>query len=108
MLRNVCRQFPITPLINKRIPVRTLRVSEIRFNDKSEQSSKDSFDKSLLKYLVCPLSKKSLRYEEQTNELINDELGIAYPVVDGIPNLIPQDARKIHRNEMHKNDSKLE
>lgn len=34
-----------------------------------------------------------LRYEASTNELINEELGIAYPIVDGIPNMIPQAAR---------------
>lgn len=34
-----------------------------------------------------------LRYEPKTNELINEELGIAYPVIDGIPNMIPQEAR---------------
>ncbi|XP_052538682.1 protein preY, mitochondrial [Tympanuchus pallidicinctus] len=48
---------------------------------------------SLLRFLVCPLSKRPLRYEESTNELINEELGIAYPVIDGIPNMIPEAAR---------------
>ncbi|XP_014133390.2 protein preY, mitochondrial [Falco cherrug] len=48
---------------------------------------------SLLRFLVCPLSKRPLRYEEATNELINEELGIAYPVIDGIPNMIPEAAR---------------
>ncbi|KFQ90419.1 hypothetical protein N337_12182, partial [Phoenicopterus ruber ruber] len=38
--------------------------------------------------LTCPA-----RYEEATNELINEELGIAYPVIDGIPNMIPEAAR---------------
>ncbi|KAF5897964.1 protein preY, mitochondrial [Clarias magur] len=57
------------------------------------------FDVSLLEFLVCPLSKKPLRYEETTNELINEELGIAYPILDGIPNMIPQDARLIKKPE---------
>ncbi|NXM04593.1 PREY protein, partial [Tyrannus savana] len=48
---------------------------------------------SLLRFLVCPLSKKPLRYEEATNELINEELGIAYPIIDGIPNMVPEAAR---------------
>uniref|UniRef100_A0A2I2YWQ5 Protein preY, mitochondrial n=1 Tax=Gorilla gorilla gorilla TaxID=9595 RepID=A0A2I2YWQ5_GORGO len=39
-------------------------------------------------FLVCPLSKKPLRYEASTNELINEELRIAYPIIDGIPNII--------------------
>lgn len=40
----------------------------------------------------------SLRYDANTNELINEELGIAYPIVDGIPNMIPQDARLIKKD----------
>ncbi|XP_059392308.1 protein preY, mitochondrial-like [Carassius carassius] len=56
------------------------------------------FDESLLEFLVCPLSKKTLRYDESYNELINEELGIAYPIIDGIPKMIPQDARMIHKS----------
>lgn len=51
---------------------------------------------SLLRFLVCPLSKRPLRYEESTNELINEELGIAYPIIDGIPNMVPEAARRTH------------
>lgn len=40
-----------------------------------------------------------LRYEASTNELINEELGIAYPIIDGIPNMIPQAARTIRQNK---------
>lgn len=39
------------------------------------------------------------RYDEKSNELINEELGIAYPIIDGIPNMIPQDARMIPTTE---------
>ncbi|MEQ2191683.1 hypothetical protein XENOCAPTIV_001065 [Xenoophorus captivus] len=56
------------------------------------------FDSSLLEVLVCPLSKKPLRYDANTNELINEELGIAYPIVDGIPNMIPQEARLLQKD----------
>ncbi|XP_030632636.1 protein preY, mitochondrial [Chanos chanos] len=61
--------------------------------------NKQKFDESILEFLVCPLSKKPLRYQEQTNELINEELGIAYPIIDGIPNMIPQDARLIQKTK---------
>lgn len=54
-----------------------------------------TFDEKLLQHLVCPLSKKDLRYDRERNELICDELGIAYPIVNGIPNLVPQDARRL-------------
>ncbi|KAL4622803.1 protein preY, mitochondrial [Arapaima gigas] len=65
---------------------------------KDADGTGNEFDTSLLEVLACPLSKKPLRYDKETNELINDELGIAYPVLDGIPNLIPQDARMIHKS----------
>ncbi|XP_026528433.1 protein preY, mitochondrial [Notechis scutatus] len=57
------------------------------------------FDAGLLEILVCPLSKKPLRYNESTNELINEELGIAYPIIDGIPNMIPQAARMVGKEK---------
>ncbi|XP_048189621.1 protein preY, mitochondrial [Perognathus longimembris pacificus] len=58
-----------------------------------------AFDPALLEFLVCPLSKKPLRYEASTNELINEDLGIAYPIIDGIPNMIPQAARTTRENK---------
>ncbi|KAM6077072.1 protein preY, mitochondrial-like [Chlamydotis macqueenii] len=59
----------------------------------SGSSSAQPLEPSLLRFLVCPLSKRPLRYEKATNELINEELGIAYPIIDGIPNMIPEAAR---------------
>ncbi|XP_032188751.1 protein preY, mitochondrial [Mustela erminea] len=72
-----------------------------RSADKSERSGDPprAFDPALLEFLVCPLSKKPLRYEASTNELINEELGIAYPIIDGIPNMIPQAARMTHQSK---------
>ncbi|KAM8861120.1 protein preY, mitochondrial [Synchiropus picturatus] len=69
-------------------PARTFCADQVR----------SDFDVSLLDFLVCPLSKKPLRYEAQTNELVNDELGIAYPIIDGIPNMIPQEARLLQKD----------
>ncbi|XP_052575738.1 protein preY, mitochondrial isoform X2 [Peromyscus californicus insignis] len=70
------------------------------FADQSERAEEPrTFHPALLKFLVCPLSKKPLRYEASTNELINDELGIAYPIIDGIPNMIPQAARTTRQNK---------
>ncbi|XP_021567717.1 protein preY, mitochondrial [Carlito syrichta] len=45
------------------------------------------------------LSFPPLRYEPSTHELINEELGIAYPVIDGVPNMIPQAARRTQKSE---------
>ena len=53
------------------------------------------FDKSLLKIIVCPVSKKPLKWDSKKNELISKAAGLAYPVVDGIPVLIKEKARKL-------------
>ncbi|XP_059967180.1 protein preY, mitochondrial-like [Mesoplodon densirostris] len=69
--------------------------------DQSERTREPpcTFDPALLEFLVCPLSNKPLRYEASTNELINEELGRAYPIIDGIPNMIPHAARMTHQNK---------
>ncbi|XP_037538575.1 protein preY, mitochondrial-like [Nematolebias whitei] len=76
--------------------VKTL--TPLRSFTEAKDEAHPPFDSSLLDFLVCPLSKKPLRYDANTNELINEELGIAYPIVDGIPNMIPQDARLIKKD----------
>ncbi|XP_003796505.1 protein preY, mitochondrial-like [Otolemur garnettii] len=57
------------------------------------------FHQVLLEFLVCLPSKKPLRYEASTNESMNEELGIAYPIIDRIPNMIPQAARMTHQTK---------
>tara|TARA_B100000287_G_C20087767_1_gene565102 strand:+ start:340 stop:510 length:171 start_codon:yes stop_codon:yes gene_type:complete len=52
-------------------------------------------DKKLLEILVCPVSKKPLSYNEDSNELICKDSGLAYPIRDGIPVMLPEKARKI-------------
>jgi uncharacterized protein YbaR (Trm112 family) len=58
-------------------------------------SDKAEIDKSLLDILVCPLTKSTLRYDEENQELISDEAGLAYPIKDGIPVMLIDEARKI-------------
>jgi|TARA_B100001093_G_scaffold371967_1_gene356931 uncharacterized protein YbaR (Trm112 family) len=55
-------------------------------------------DINLLDILVCPVTKKSLEYDKEANELISEEAGLAYPVKDGIPVMLPDEARKISEN----------
>lgn len=52
-------------------------------------------DPKLLDILVCPLNKTPLRYDEKAGELISEESGLAYPVRDGIPVMLPDEARKL-------------
>ena len=52
-------------------------------------------DQKLLDILVCPVSKKNLVQVDQ--ELICKESGLAYPIKDGIPIMLPEEARKIEK-----------
>jgi uncharacterized protein len=52
-------------------------------------------DPRLLEILVCPLTKAPLEYDRQTGELISRKAGLAYPIRDGIPIMLPEEARKL-------------
>lgn len=54
-------------------------------------------DEALLAKLVCPLAKTPLRYDVEQQLLINDELGVGYPVVNGVPYLMPTRGRMLHQ-----------
>lgn len=56
-------------------------------------------DPKLLEILVCPLTKTSLHYDASANELISRAAGLAYPIRDGIPIMLPDEARLLDRNE---------
>ena len=52
-----------------------------------------SLDERLLAILVCPLSRQKLRYDEAAQELVSDAAGLAYPVRDGVPVMLVDEAR---------------
>lgn len=52
-------------------------------------------DPRLLEILVCPLTKGPLEYDRAASELISRKAGLAYPVRDGIPIMLPEEARKL-------------
>lgn len=56
-------------------------------------------DTKLLQILVCPVTKGPLIYNKATNELISKSARLAYPVRDGIPVLLEDDARKLEDDE---------
>lgn len=58
-------------------------------------------DKELLEILVCPVSKAPLIWREQANELLCKASGLAYPVRDGIPVLLEEEARHLSDEELH-------
>ena len=50
-------------------------------------------DPALLAILVCPLTRGPLRYDAEAGELISDEAQLAYPIRDGVPVLLVEEAR---------------
>ncbi|MDR3515115.1 MAG: Trm112 family protein [Azospirillaceae bacterium] len=52
-------------------------------------------DPKLLEILVCPLTKGPLRYDPAAGELISDRAGLAYPIRDGIPIMLVDEARPL-------------
>jgi len=68
--------------------------------EKNEQGNKENItsyaaDPALLEILVCPQTKTSLRYDEEKQELISDKAKCAYPIRNGIPVLIAEEAREL-------------
>lgn len=53
-----------------------------------------SVDPYLLEILVCPLTKMTLRYDSARSELISDRAGLAFPIRDGIPIMLIDEARR--------------
>ncbi|WP_430913124.1 Trm112 family protein [Methylobacterium sp. sgz302541] len=52
-------------------------------------------DPKLLELLVCPLTKETLDYDAARQELISRSAKLAYPIRDGIPIMLPEEARQI-------------
>ncbi len=52
-------------------------------------------DPKLLEILVCPLTKGTLEYDASRQELISREAKLAYPIRDGIPIMLPEEARRL-------------
>jgi uncharacterized protein len=54
-----------------------------------------SIDPKLLEILVCPLTKGPLEYDMNKQELISRSAKLAYPIRDGIPIMLPEEARPL-------------
>lgn len=52
-------------------------------------------DPDLLAILVCPLTRTPLRYDEERQELISDAAGLAYPIREGVPVMVVEEARPL-------------
>ena len=56
-------------------------------------------DPKLLEILVCPVTKEPLRYDAEKQELISDRARLAFPIRDGIPIMLPDEARALDEDE---------
>lgn len=54
-----------------------------------------TIDPWLLERLVCPVTRQPLRYDEAAQELVSEAAGLAYPVRDGVPVMLVDEARRI-------------
>ncbi|QTH24419.1 Trm112 family protein [Rhizorhabdus wittichii] len=54
-----------------------------------------SLDPQLLAILVCPVTRTPLRYDEAAGELVSDAAGLAYPIRDGVPVMLVEEARQL-------------
>lgn len=52
-------------------------------------------DPKLLELLVCPLTKGTLSFRRETNELVSESAKLAYPIRDGIPIMLVSEARRL-------------
>jgi uncharacterized protein len=55
-----------------------------------------SCDPKLLELLVCPVTKMRLEYDAEKQELISKAAGLAYPIRDGIPIMLVEEARDLN------------
>jgi uncharacterized protein YbaR (Trm112 family) len=62
--------------------------------------AKAQIDPKLLEILVCPLTKSTLEYDRERSELVSRAARLAYPIRDGIPILLPEEARKLDETEL--------
>lgn len=63
-------------------------------DDKSAGST-HAVDPRLLEVLVCPRTKGPLRYDRENQELISEAAKLAYPIRNGVPIMLPEEARSL-------------
>ncbi|MCP5367767.1 MAG: Trm112 family protein [Hyphomicrobiales bacterium] len=64
--------------------------------------SETQVDPKLLEILVCPLTKQPLRYDRRRQELVSESAHLAFPIRDGIPIMLVDEARQLDDSEIGK------
>ncbi len=59
-----------------------------------------NLDPRLLAKLVCPATRTPLRYDQAREELVSDAAGLAYPIRDGVPVMLVEEARRLGPEEV--------
>jgi hypothetical protein len=62
-------------------------------------ADRPAVDPRLLEVLVCPVSRAPLTYDRERSELISKVARLAYPVRDGVPIMLPEEARALDESE---------
>ena len=63
--------------------------------DHASHAQAGRLDPKLLEILVCPLTKAGLHYDREKQELVSQQARLAYPIRDGIPIMLPDEARRL-------------
>ncbi|MGR3501926.1 Trm112 family protein [Pseudaestuariivita sp.] len=58
-------------------------------------STPQPFDRHMLEALICPVSHKTLRYDADAQELVSEAAGLAFPIRNGIPVMLRDEARTL-------------
>ena len=61
--------------------------------------SENGFDRRMLEALVCPQTHATLQFDRERQELVSPKAGLAYPIRDGIPVMLIDEARQLTNNE---------
>jgi uncharacterized protein YbaR (Trm112 family) len=62
-------------------------------------SSSSQIDPRLLEILVCPVTHSNLTYDRKKQELVSKGARLAYPIRDGVPLMLPEEARELGEDE---------
>ena len=62
-------------------------------------TSATPLDPDLLSILVCPVTRTPLRYDRDAGELISETAGLAFPIRDGVPVMLVEEARRLNASD---------
>jgi uncharacterized protein YbaR (Trm112 family) len=64
-------------------------------SDEAPHIHPDGVDPKLLEILVCPVTRGKLDYDREAGELVSKSAGLAYPIREGVPIMLAEEARKL-------------